>query len=150
MADIPGARLVLASETEEGERLNESVIKDLTGGDSLRAEHKYERAFSFRPVAKLWIYGNHKPTIRGTDCGIWRRVRLIPFTEKFEGVNDDPCLGEKLCQEAPGILNWAIEGCLLWQSEGLRPPEIVQSAVTNTVMNKTRCPISSPSARVWK
>jgi putative DNA primase/helicase len=129
MADIPGARLVLASETEEGERLNEGVIKDLTGGDSLRAEHKYERAFVFRPVAKLWIYGNHKPTIRGTDCGIWRRVRLIPFTQKFEGANDDLNLGDKLRGEASGILNWAVRGCLFWQLEGLKPPEIVQAAV---------------------
>jgi putative DNA primase/helicase len=130
MADIPGARLVLASETEEDERLNESVIKDLTGGDSLRAERKYEHAFVFRPVAKLWIYGNHKPTIRGTDCGIWRRVRLIPFTRTFEGSDDDPRLGDKLREEASGILNWAIRGCLLWQAEGLRPPKIVQLAVS--------------------
>ena len=131
LADICGARFILASETEEGERLNECVIKDVTGSDSLRAEHKYERAFSFRAVGKLWICGNHKPTIRGTDGGIWRRVRLIPFTEKFEGSRDDHSLGEKLRAEAPGILNWTVRGCLLWQREGLIPPKAVAAAVAD-------------------
>jgi putative DNA primase/helicase len=129
LADICGARFILASETEEGEGLNEGVIKDLTGSDSLREEHKYERAFTFRAVGKLCICGNHKPTVRGTDGGIWRRVRLIPFTEKFEGDRDDRDLGEKLRAEASGILNWMVEGCLLWQREGLNIPDLVQAAV---------------------
>jgi putative DNA primase/helicase len=131
LADIVGARFILASETEEGERLNEGVIKDLTGPDSLRAEHKYERAFSFQAVGKLWIYGNHKPTIRGTDGGIWRRVRLLPFTEKFEGDRDDRNLGAKLRAEAAGILNWMVRGCLLWQKEGLKAPKAVATAVAD-------------------
>jgi putative DNA primase/helicase len=129
LADIVGARFILASETEEGERLNEGVIKDLTGADSLRAEHKYEKAFTFRAVGKLWICGNHKPTIKSTDGGIWRRVRLLPFTERFEGDRDDRNLGEKLRDEAPGILNWMLQGCFLWQMEGLNPPKIVLNAV---------------------
>ena len=129
MADLAGVRFALASETAEGERLNEGVIKDITGGDSLRAEHKYERSFTFRPQCKLWIAGNHKPTIRGTDTGIWRRVRLIPFTRTFEGAEDDRNLGAKLRAEAPGILRWLVEGCLLWQREGLAPPSTVRSAV---------------------
>jgi putative DNA primase/helicase len=128
LADIVGARFIIASETKEGEQLNEDVIKDLTGNDSLRAEHKYEKAFTFRAVGKLWICGNHKPKIGGTDDGIWERVRLIPFTEKFEGDRADPKLGEKLTEEAPGILNWMVKGCLLWRKEGLTPPEIVRSA----------------------
>jgi len=128
VADLAGRRMVLTSETEEGERLNESVIKDLTGGDSLRAEHKYERAFTFHPACKLWIIGNHKPGIRGTDGGIWRRVRLIPFTQKFEGAADDRNLGETLKAEASGILNWLIKGCLLWQAEGLEAPETIRAA----------------------
>ncbi len=130
LADVCGARFILASETEEGERLNESVIKDLTGSDSLRAEHKYERAFSFRAVGKLWICGNHRPTIRGTDGGIWRRVRLISFTEKFEGNRDDRNLSEKLRAEASGILNWMVRGCLLWRRE-LEPPSAVVAAVAD-------------------
>ena len=131
LADVCGARFILASETEESERLNESVIKDLTGSDSLRAEHKYERAFSFKAVGKLWICGNHKPTIRGTDGGIWRRVRLVPFTEKFEGNTDDRNLSEKLRAEESGILTWMVRGCLLWQREGLEPPPAVVAAVAD-------------------
>ncbi len=131
MADIVGARLLVASETEENERLNESVIKDLTGGDSARAEHKYQRAFIFHPACKLWIAGNHKPSIRGTDCGIWRRVRLIPFTRTFEGANEDRMLGDKLKAEAKGILNWAVRGAILWHQEGLIPPAAISSAVAD-------------------
>jgi putative DNA primase/helicase len=131
LADIVGARLILASETEEGERVNKGVIKDLTGSDSLRTEHKYERAFSFRAVGKLWICGNHKPIIRGTDGGIWGRVRLVPFKEKFEGERDDRNLGDKLRAEAPGILNWMVQGCLLWQKEGLKPPKAVATAIAD-------------------
>ena len=131
LADIVGARFIIASETKEGEQLNEDVIKDLTGNDSLRAEHKYEKAFTFRAVGKLWIYGNHKPKIGGTDDGIWERVRLIPFTEKFEGDRADPKLSEKLIAEASGILNWMVEGCLLWRKEGLLPPESVRRAVAD-------------------
>ena len=131
LADIVGARFIIASETKEDEQLNEDVIKDLTGNDSLRAEHKYEKAFNFRAVGKLWIYGNHKPKIRGTDSAIWGRVRLIPFTEKFEGDRADHKLSEKLIAEAPGVLNWMVEGCLLWRKEGLRSPEIVRIAVAD-------------------
>lgn len=128
VADLAGARLVLTSETEEGERLHESIIKDLTGGDTLRGEQKYERAFVFQPVCKLWIIGNHKPSIRGVDDGMWRRVRLIPFTQKFEGTSDDKNLGETLKAEASGILNWLVQGCLLWQAEGLEAPTTVMAA----------------------
>jgi putative DNA primase/helicase len=131
MADVVGVRALFASETEEGEKLNECVIKDLTGCDSLRAEHKYERAFTFLPNCKLWIAGNHKPTIRGTDTGIWRRVRLIPFERKFEGTAEDKALGEKLRSEASGILNLLVAGCLLWQNEGLNPPKAIVNAVAD-------------------
>ena len=73
--------------------------------------------------------GNHKPVIKGTDGGIWRRVRLIPFTQKFEGDKDDRQMEDKLAAEASGILNWAVRGCLLWQTEGLEMPGVMQAAV---------------------
>jgi putative DNA primase/helicase len=109
----------LSAETEEGARLNEKLIKDITGGDTLRGRRLYQDAFSFKPSATLWIYGNHKPEIRGNDDGIWRRVRLIPFTRQFTGDQKDPDLLVKLIAELPGILNWVVEGYNLWKEEGL-------------------------------
>lgn len=129
VAELAGARMILTSETEQGQKLNENVIKDLSGGDAMRGRNLYENAFTFLPVGKLWIVGNHKPTIRGTDGGIWRRVRLIPFTQKFEGDADDRQLPDKLAAEASGILNWAVRGCLLWQREGLEMPDVIRAAV---------------------
>jgi putative DNA primase/helicase len=129
VAELAGARLILTSETEQGQKLNENVIKDLSGGDAMRGRNLYENAFTFLPAGKLWIVGNHKPTIRGTDGGIWRRVRLVPFTQKFEGVSDDRQLPDKLAAEAAGILNWCVRGCLLWQHEGLEMPDVIRSAV---------------------
>jgi P4 family phage/plasmid primase-like protien len=129
VAELAGARMILTSETEQGQKLNENVLKDLTGGDTMRGRHLYESGFGFEPVGKLWIVGNHKPTIRGTDDGIWRRVRLIPFTQKFEGDAADRQLPEKLAAEASGILNWCVRGCLLWQKEGLEMPTVIRAAV---------------------
>jgi P4 family phage/plasmid primase-like protien len=129
VAELAGARMILTSETEQGQKLNENVIKDLSGGDAMRGRNLYENAFTFLPVGKLWIVGNHKPTIRGTDGGIWRRVRLIPFTQKFEGDSDDRQLPDKLAAEASGIFNWAVRGCLLWQQEGLEMPDVIREAV---------------------
>jgi putative DNA primase/helicase len=129
VAELAGARMILTSETEIGQKLNENVIKDLSGGDNMRGRHLYEGGFDFAPVGKLWIMGNHKPTIRGTDYGLWRRVRLIPFVQKFEGDKDDRQLEDKLAVEASGILNWCVRGCLLWQKEGLEMPDAIRAAV---------------------
>ena len=129
VAELAGARMILTSETEQGQKLNENLIKDLTGGESMRGRNLYENAFTFMPTGKLWCCGNHKPTIRGTDDGIWRRVRLIPFTQKFEGDAADRQLPEKLAAEASGILNWCVRGCLLWQKQGLEMPTFIRAAV---------------------
>jgi putative DNA primase/helicase len=131
LAELFGVRMAIGSEVEEGSRLNEKHIKDISGGDTLRGRRLYEGAFEFVPQVTLWIYGNHSPAIRGTDDGIWRRVRKIPFEVRFaEGdARRDPMLGSKLRAEMPGILNWLIEGCLLWQKEGLTPPAVVRQAV---------------------
>lgn len=129
IAALSGARVVTVSETAEGARLNESLVKDLTGGDAISARFLRQEFFTFRPQFKLWIRGNHKPQIRGSDDGIWRRLMLIPFTVQIPANEVDPLLPSKLREELPGILTWAVRGCLDWQSDGLRPPAPVTAAV---------------------
>ncbi|MFZ4774801.1 MAG: DNA primase family protein [Terrimicrobiaceae bacterium] len=134
LAAINGLRLLLGIEVGDSEKLNEEIIKTITGGDSVEGAHIYERGFKFRPLCKIWISGNHRPDITGTDDGIWRRVRPVPFLEKFDGDKADRGLGEKLKAEASGILNWLIQGCLLWRAEGLHH-------------TAARCPRRAESAR---
>lgn len=128
IARLQGARMAVLNEVEEGRYMAESAVKDLTGGDTITARYMRAEWFDFRPTHKLWMYGNHKPVIRGTDHGIWRRVRLIPFTVTIPKEQCDQHLKEKLLAEAPGILAWAVRGCLDWQRNGLGTPEIVQAA----------------------
>ena len=126
-ATLAGPRFVCTSEVDEEHRLNEQLIKDITGGDTLEGRRLYQEAFTFKPQFKPWMYGNHKPEIRGTDDAIWSRVRLVPFEVSFKG-REDLDLADKLEAELSGILNWAIEGCLDWQRHGLQPPAKVQAA----------------------
>ena len=127
LARLQGARLVIAPETEDGQRLAESTVKQLTGGDIIVARPIYGHPIEFKPKFKLVIVGNHKPQIRGDDHGIWRRVHLLPFKRIFVEHEQDKNLPEKLRKELPGILNWAIQGCLMWQRAGtLALPEIMQ------------------------
>src|SRR5215472_622486 len=86
------------------------------------------RMRSRSPTHKLWLAFNHKPVISDESPAMWRRIRLIPFVEHFEGARKDPALPEKLKAEGPGILNWAIQGCLKWQQEGLEAPQAVAEA----------------------
>jgi putative DNA primase/helicase len=128
VADLAGARFISANETEDGQRLAEAKVKGLTGGDRVKARFLHREFFEFMPSFKLWLRTNHKPTIRGTDDGIWRRIKLIPFTVSFEG-KDDKTLADKLTAELPGILAWAVRGCLAWQNLGnLGEPESVKIA----------------------
>lgn len=127
-ADLFGKRLVISNEIEAGKRLNESLVKDLTGGDNIRARRMREDFWEFRPTHKVWIVGNHKPVIRGTDNGIWRRVKLIPFARIFKPEEQDKELPAKLLRELSGILNWALSGCIEWQAEGLIDPPAVARA----------------------
>lgn len=129
IASLAGRRLVAVSETPQGVRLNEALVKDLTGGDKITARFLYHESFSFVPQFKLLIRGNHKPQIRGTDEGIWRRVLLLPFTVRIPDEEIDPNLGEKLRAELPGVLAWAVAGALEWQRLGLAPPPGVTQAV---------------------
>ena len=128
LARLYGMRAVVAKETDEGQRLAEAVIKDLTGGDKITARFLYQEFFEFRPSHKLWMYGNHKPIVRGSDLGIWRRIRLIPFAVTIPEDERDPTLHWRLEEELPGILNWALEGCLKWQREGLGNPKVAKVA----------------------
>ena len=128
IARLPGARFVVSNEVEEGRRLAEAQVKDLAGGDTLTARFMRGEFFEFRPTHKLWIYGNHKPVIRGTDEGIWRRMRLIPFEVTIPAAKQDRRLPQKLRAELPGILAWAVQGCLDWQKDGLSAPAEVTEA----------------------
>lgn len=128
IARLAGARLVTVSEVEDGVRLREVLVKDLTGGDTITARFLNREFFDFRPLFKLWARGNHKPQIRGTDDGIWRRIRLIEFPVQIPEGERDPHLFAKLQKELPGILAWAVMGCLAWQKDGLKPPEAVRQA----------------------
>lgn len=128
LARLPGARLVVGSELEENRKLDEALVKTLTGSDEISARFLHKEFFSFRPTHKLWMFGNHKPIIKGNDEGIWRRMIRIPFNATIQAHEQDKHLNEKLALEMAGILQWALEGCLIWQTTGLNiPPEIVQA-----------------------
>jgi putative DNA primase/helicase len=128
LAGLRGARVVTATETEEGRRWAESRIKQLTGGDTVAARFMRQDFFEYRPAFKLIIAGNHKPALRSVDEAIRRRFHLIPFAVTIPPEERDADLAEKLKVEWPGILAWLVEGCLEWQTEGLRPPKAVLEA----------------------
>lgn len=130
VAALRGVRLAIMNETEQGQKFDEAQLKDLTGGDSLKGEFKYKEAFNFSPTHKLMIRGNHKPLIKGRDEGIWRRLHLVPFDRAAPEVKNKHLAAEIIRDELPGVLKWAIEGCLEWQRlDGLNPPEQVVKAV---------------------
>jgi putative DNA primase/helicase len=128
VAALRGARLVGAVEVESGRRLAEVLVKEMTGGDRITARFLHSEFFTFKPEFKIFLAANHKPVIRGTDHAIWRRIHLIPFNVQIPKKEQDRELPEKLKAELPGILNWALEGCLMWQEHGLEPPQEVQTA----------------------
>lgn len=128
LADLRGRRFVSCIETAEGGAFDESRVKALTGGDTIKARLMRENFFSFRPSHKLFLATNHKPVVNGDDNGIWRRIRLWPFTVEIPDREQDHDLKDKLIAEAPGILAWAVRGCLDWQREGLGVPEGVRDA----------------------
>lgn len=127
-ADLLGKRFVTSSEAAEGEALHEARIKYLTGMGLLSGRRIYGSAFEFYPQFKLFIDANHKPPISGTEEAIWNRFRLIPFTVSIPKAEQDKQLLVKLANEAPGILAWAVQGCLRWQQEGLSAPTKVTQA----------------------
>lgn len=128
IARLEGARMVISSEPNEGVRLDEGLVKQLTGGDTVTARYLYGKEFEFNPQFKIWLATNHKPIIRGTDDGIWRRLMMIPFLVQIPKEKVDKKLGDKLKSESVGILNWIVDGAIKWQKEGLNPPAIVTKA----------------------
>jgi putative DNA primase/helicase len=131
IARLRGARLVTAVEIGEGKRLDEELVKRLTGQDTLTARFLHGEFFDFKAEFKLFIACNHLPTIRGTDYAIWRRIRLIPFTVTIPDEEQDRDLPAKLRAELPGILHWAVQGCLDWQHKGLGAPVEVTEATAD-------------------
>lgn len=130
VARLHAARFVKAAEGQQKISLDEALIKELTGEDTIAARFLFREHFSFKPRFKIWLVTNHKPDIRGTDRAIWRRVRLIPFKQQFDGKRRDPELRMKLEAELPGILAWAVEGCMAWQELGLgEAPRITQATL---------------------
>jgi putative DNA primase/helicase len=128
LSSLRGARLVTATETEEGRRWAESRIKALTGGDRIAARFMRQDLFEFDPQFKLLIAGNHKPGLRGVDEAIRRRMNLIPFIVTIPVNERDENLAEKLKAEWPGILQWMINGCIEWSQNGLCRPDAVARA----------------------
>jgi P4 family phage/plasmid primase-like protien len=139
LAALRSVRLVSAAEPDEGVRLAEGIVKQLTGGDPITARHLYKDYFTYIPQFKILLSCNHLPVIKGTDHGIWRRVQLVPFLCRWRVKPDDPPelpdadpnLYDKLQAELPGILAWAVRGCLEWQEVGLLPPASVLAATNS-------------------
>jgi putative DNA primase/helicase len=129
LARLTGARVLITNEVEEGKRLAENRVKQMTGGDTMVARHLYQMPFEFKPKFKIWMAGNHKPVIRGTDHAIWRRIHLVPFAVSIPKEEQDKSLAKKLRAEMSGILQWAVEGCKEWRNQGLKAPKQVKAAV---------------------
>jgi putative DNA primase/helicase len=129
LLSMRGKRLVTVQETAQRHRLNEALIKDLTGRDTITARGVYEaKETTFAPQFTLWMFGNHKPQVRDTSAGTWRRIRLIPFTQTIAESDRDAQLSEKLKSELPGVLNWALIGFERVRRRGFEVPEQVKAA----------------------
>lgn len=126
LAKLMGSRVVVASETEEGRDWRTSLIKSLTGGDTISARFMRQDYFEFLPQFTLIIVGNHAPKLKNVDDAMKRRLLIIPFNQKPTSI--DQKLEEKLQLEWPGILRWMIDGAVLWQRDGLNPPAVVVDA----------------------
>lgn len=129
IARLKGARFVTSVEPNEGMRINEGLLKQLTGDDVVTARKLYADEFEFKPEFKLWMSTNHKPIIRGTDTGIWRRVHMIPFEVQIPPDKVDKDLKDKLLTEIKGIFAWAVEGVRMYNAQGLKMPAAVVATV---------------------
>jgi P4 family phage/plasmid primase-like protien len=128
LADLFGARFVASVEVEDGRRMAEGLVKQLTGGERIRARYMRQDFWEFDPTHKVFLVANHKPEVRGTDHAIWRRIKMVPFDVTIPNSEKDERLPEKLRDEMPGILAWMVRGCLDWQAEGLGEPDEVRAA----------------------
>lgn len=136
LADLFGKRLVFAVESQSDNALNESLVKQLTGGDRIKARRMREDFWEFDPTFKLWMFTNHKPKIRDNGPAIWRRIHLIPWEVTIPKEEQDKDLQTKLTREAEGILKWAVDGCRDWQEQGLNPPKLVLDATQEYQINE--------------
>lgn len=125
-ADLRGARLTVCQEIEQGRAWDEALLKQLTGDDIIRARRMHRDFFEFHPSHKIAMSANHRPTVKGVDHGIWRRIRLVPFLATIGESERDQALKEKLELELPGILNWVLAGCIAWQRQGLGTCQAVE------------------------
>lgn len=130
VAKLAGKRFITCSEANEF-KLNESRLKALTGRDPMTARFLNQDFFTFRPIGKIWIATNNKPRIIGLDDGIWRRIFLIPFNNQFLGRQKNDQLKDQLRLERAGILNWLVQGVMMWLKEGLNPPATVLAATAS-------------------
>ena len=128
IARLQGKRFVVANEVEEGRRLNDKHLKTLASKQNLHARELYGKTFEFPPQHKIWVTTNHKPYVSDQSEGAWRRICLIPFLNRVSGDQVDFGLEDRLMSEASGILNWLIQGCLMWQAERLKPSELIQNS----------------------
>ena len=128
IASLRGVRFVVTSETAEGGRLSEALVKMLTGGDVRNARFMFKDSFNYIPSDTFWMATNARPVIRDPSKGMWRRVILVPFGVEVPEDRRDPDLPDKLWEEAPGILAWAVRGCLDWQANGLGRSEAITKA----------------------
>ena len=127
LADLRGARFVMTSETEEGQRLREAKLKRITQGmGEIKTARKYENPITFSETHKLWIDANFAPAIRGGDDAIWKRLLPIPCKHKLLEKNKDPELPGKLLHEMEAIASWAVAGAVRWHKEGLERPESIE------------------------
>jgi putative DNA primase/helicase len=131
LARMAGARMVTAIEANFNRHLDEARIKAMTGGEPITARYMRQNFFEFTPSHKLWLVANDRPRVRSTDTALWRRIRVLPFSVEIPKSNCDPDLSEKLKAEWPGILAWAVRGCLKWQAERLIEPACVQTATAD-------------------
>lgn len=130
IADLRGARLVVTDEVGDNRRFNPTLLKSLTGGDSIKARRLYGDYFEFTPTHKIWIVGNSRPKVSASDGGVWRRVNVIPFEHQFSGAEkkDKSEIWATIDKERSGILRWAIDGYKSYRNQGLNPPAIVKCA----------------------
>lgn len=128
LARLPGVRFLRVSEPERNAKLNEGLVKMVTGGDPVDARHLNKGFFTFLPDFKMTISGNHKPDIKDTSDGIWRRMQLVPWDQKVPREEVDRDLPAKLQAEASGLLNRLLEGLCDWREHGLIEPKQVRMA----------------------
>ncbi len=154
-AALRSRRFVVCQEIEAGRFLNEAQVKAITGGDRITGARLFENESEFLPTHKLVIAANHKPHVRGQDHGMWRRIRLVPFPVTIPPAERDPDLTSKLLAESPGILQWALRGCLAWQRDGLTPPASITVATDSYQADEDRlgefleaCTVRDPSGAV--